>query len=182
MINESLTCLKDEMNVFLRNRLNTKEDKVVLSSLVNQDGSSVTLVENKIVITLLNIEKNLANSNSTTVRTMQQINRPLNLNLNIMFSAYFTAANYSESLQLISMVIAFLEGKAVFTSANTPALDENIEKITFEMQTLKAEELHHVWATLGANYMPSVQYKMRMQTYMGIPGGLDSVVKAVKKL
>jgi hypothetical protein len=51
------------------------------------------------------------------------------------------------------------------TSANTPSLDKRIDKLMFEMESLGTERLNNVWATLGAKYMPSVIYKMRMLTF-----------------
>jgi len=48
---------------------------------------------------------------------------------------------------------------------NTPRLDPGVEKLTFEMESLSSEKLNNVWSTLGAKYMPSVVYKIRMLTF-----------------
>ena len=57
MIYEALSCLTDEINEYFRNKLRINEDKAVLSGIVNQDGTIAIQGENKIVITLVNIEK-----------------------------------------------------------------------------------------------------------------------------
>lgn len=57
MIYEALTCLFDEMNKYFRNRLKLNEQRVILSSLINQDGTVAIQGENKIVVTLINVEK-----------------------------------------------------------------------------------------------------------------------------
>ena len=169
MIYEALSVLAREMNEYFRNKLKVSEEKVVLSPLVNQDGTVAIPGENKVIITLVNIEKEplAINNNVNTGRPGNKAAPSLSINLYLMFSAYFTAANYSESLRFISFVIGFLQEKNVFTAANTPKLDSGIEKLSFEMESPGAEKLNNIWATLGAKYMPSVLYKMRMLTYDG---------------
>jgi hypothetical protein len=39
--------------------------------------------------------------------------------------------------------------------------DGGIEKIIIEPVSLTFEQLNHLWATLGAKYLPSVIYKCR---------------------
>jgi hypothetical protein len=48
---------------------------------------------------------------------------------------------------------------------NTPRLDPEIDKLIFEMASISPEQLNNVWGCLGAKYMPSVIYKIRMLTY-----------------
>jgi len=53
----------------------------------------------------------------------------------------------------------------VFTPSNTPSLDPKIEKLSVEMVNLSTEKLNNLWATLGAKYIPSVLYKLRMLSF-----------------
>lgn len=171
MIYESLSCLAKEMNEYLRARLKINEDKIIISGIVNQDGTVAIQGENKVVLLLLNIERepfaknyNLsAQQNKVSTGIMNSVS----INLYIMFAAYFSNSNYAEALRFISFVIDFLQQKSVFTKQNAPTLDENIEKLMFEIESLSAERLNNIWATIGAKYMPSVVYKMRMITYTG---------------
>lgn len=160
MIYESLTCIADELNEYFRIRLKIPEDKVVLSSIVNPDGTIALPGENKIALTLVNIEKEpAANKNSLT-------NSPgVSLTLQVMFVVYFSSNNYSEGLKFLSLIISFMQQKPVFTRANSPVLHESIEKLSVELETYGLERLNNLWAMLGAKYMPSALYRVRLLTY-----------------
>ncbi|BAV05977.1 Protein of unknown function [Filimonas lacunae] len=161
MIYESLTCIADELNEYFRVRLKIPEDKVVLSSLVNQDGTVAIPSENKIALTLVNIEKEPAANKGVLTRDAPSVS----VNLQVMFAVYFSSNNYSEGLKFLSLIISFMQQKPVFTRANSPALHDSIEKISVEIETCGLDRLNNLWATLGAKYMPSVMYRVRMLTY-----------------
>jgi Pvc16 N-terminal domain len=163
MIQEALSCLTDEINIYFKSKLKITEDKVILSGIVNADGSIAIREENKIIVTLLNVEKETVSHNGAVPHT----SLPLNINLYILFSAYFAAANYHEALRFLSFIMGYLQQKNVFNRSNTPQLDSAIVKLIFEMENLTTEKMNNVWATLGAKYMPSVMYKMRMLTIDG---------------
>ncbi|WP_343690603.1 DUF4255 domain-containing protein [Chitinophaga sp.] len=168
MIYETLSCVADEINQYFNRQLHLSEDKVVLSAIVNQDGSVAIQGENKVVLTLINVEKEPLgntvpgfNNGYVTARSTP----PVCINLYILFAAYFSSNNYPEALRFLSFIIAYFQSRNVLSSANTPSLDRRIEKLMFEMESLSTERLNNVWATLGAKYMPSVIYKMRMLTF-----------------
>lgn len=163
-----MTCIVDELNEFFRTKLRVNEDKVVLSGIMNLDGSIAIQGENKVLVTLINIEKEpsaKSNANAPGARTFANTASPMSVNIYVLFSSYFSGNNYPEALRFTSFVIAFLQEKGVFSQSNTPRLDVGIEKLTFEMESLGSEKLNNVWATLGAKYMPSVLYKVRMLTF-----------------
>lgn len=168
MIYETLSCITEEINKHFSRQLHVNEDKVVLSGLVNQDGSIAIQGENKVLVTLINIEKEpmskgITGSSSGAVSARTQ--PPLCINLYVLFSAYFSSNNYPEALRFISFIMAYFQSHNVMTAAGTPSLDRRIDKVIFEMESMGAERLNNVWATLGAKYMPSVVYKMRMLTF-----------------
>jgi hypothetical protein len=168
MIYESLSCLTDEINQYFKNKLKTAEDAVVLSGIVSQDGTVAIQGENKIIVTLVNIEKEILGSTNgarITGGSVTNQSAALNINLYVLFSAYFKPGNYTEALRFLSFVIAYFQYKNVFTRANTPQLDAGIDKLIFEMASISPEQLNNIWASLGAKYMPSVVYKMRMLTF-----------------
>ena len=167
MIYEALTCVTEEINEFFRSKLKINEEKIILSALINQDGTIAIQGENKVIVTLINLEKEPAGKThaGSGARTFSNTATPLSINIFVLFSAYFSSTNYPESLRFLSFVIAFLQEKSVFSQSNTPRLDESIEKLTFEIESLGAEKLNNIWSTLGAKYMPSVLYKVRMLTY-----------------
>ena len=164
MIYEALTCITEEINEFFRSKLKINEEKIVLSGLINQDGTVAIQGENKVIVTLINIEKEPAGKthNGVSARTLSNGSTPLSINVYVLFSAYFSSTNYPEALRFLSFIIAFLQDKSVFSQSNTPRLDDAIEKLTFEMESVGSEKLNNIWSTLGAKYMPSVLYTMRV--------------------
>jgi hypothetical protein len=168
MIYEALLCITEDVNEYFRNKLKINEDKLVLSGIVNQDGTVAAQGENKILLTLLNVEKETigkGNVGKEAVRTVPNTSPAVNINLYVLFSAYFGAANYGESLRFLSFIIGYLQNKSVFTRSNTPKMASNIGKLIFEIENLSIDKLNNVWATIGSKYMPSVMYKVRMLTF-----------------
>jgi len=163
MIYEALSCLTDEINEYFRNKLRISEDKVVLSGLISQDGTVAIQGENKVAITLVNVEKE--NSGGASGSSFVSKSGATHVNLYVLFSAYFSSGNYPEALRFLSFIIAYFQYKNVFTPSNTPRLDKGIDKLVFEMASITPEQLNNVWGSLGAKYMPSVIYKMRMLTF-----------------
>jgi len=168
MIYETLVCITEEINSSFKRKLQTNEEKAILSGIVNQDGSVAIQGENKIIVTLLNVEKDTIGK--STAGTPVGVTTPntapaVSINLYVLFSAYFSSNNYPEALRFLSFVVAHFQSKNVFTRANTPAMDARIGKLIFEMESLGADKLNNIWTTLGAKYMPSVVYKVRMLTF-----------------
>ena len=60
----------------------------------------------------------------------------------------------------------FFQFRQVFRYNDYLALeDAGIEKLMLDPISLSFEQQNHLWATLGAKYMPSVMYKCRMLTF-----------------
>jgi len=168
MIYEALLCIAEEINEYFGIKLKINEDKVIVSGIINQDGTMAAPGENKILLTLVNIEReNIGKSNAAreSAKTIANTSPVMNINLYVLFSAYFSGGNYPEALRFLSFIISYFQGKSVFTKSNTPKMGDNIEKLIFEMENLSTERLNNVWATLGAKYMPSVYYKVRMLVF-----------------
>jgi hypothetical protein len=173
MIYEALSCITEEINNNLKRKLQLNEDKVILSGLINQDGTVAIQGENKMVITLINVEKENAAmgaaKNNAGVFTATAA--PVSINLYVLCAAYFSSNNYAEALRFLSFTIAFFQTKSIFTAQNSPTLDPGINKLAFEMESPGPDRLNSIWTTLGAKYMPSVLYKVRMLTFD------DSIIK-----
>jgi len=175
MIYEAINFISEEMNEFFRNKLKVNEDKVIISSIVDQSGAVAIQGENKIVITLTNIEKEIS-VKSGNIAGGQSISKPplVNINLYLLFSAYFTGNNYAEALRFISFVIAYFQSHNAFTRSSSSGLDPKIDKLIMEMADVSTEQLNNIWGTIGAKYMPSVLYKMRMLTFD------DSIISEIR--
>jgi len=169
MIQQVLPVIVDELNEYLKSQFNAVEDKVVLSNIINQDGSVGVDGSNKIISTLVHIDRD-SNSKSTSNTQLMgnqymEFAPPVHVNITIMFSAMFNKNHYVESLKYISGVIYFFQNKSVFNPQNTPKLSKGVEKLHFDLLTVSPQELMNIYSVLGAKYMPSVIYKMRMLTF-----------------
>jgi Pvc16 N-terminal domain len=166
MIDKAMAFIMGELNSVLLARFHGSESLVVLSSVSNPDGTLPSSIENKVVMTLINVEREPAsNSGNWPTRTANEgllrVSPPLSLNLLVMITASF-ASNYSEALRFLGSVMGFFQGKPVFNTQTSPAFPAEMERLTMELVNLSIQEINNVWAILGAKYMPSVVYKMRM--------------------
>ncbi len=162
MITEAFTCLAKEMNDYFIRSFALAEDCVIVSAISNSDGTIATNTANKIVITLVNIQEDVAIKNNIGIRNRTLPDLPVAESLNLYFIIAANFPNYKESLQFIFNAINFLKQKSIFTPSETNGLTENIEKFIIEMVNMPTENVLHLWAGLGAGYMPSAIYKMRL--------------------
>ena len=167
MIHKLLPKIAKELNDFLRRVTYNKEEfvQVVLSEMMKRDDNVVEK-EFRIICTLINVEQertNLNMSSNISVKT----NPPVHLNLYCLFSVDFPNKHYTLALKYLSYVIAFFQGKQVFTPQNTPDLPEEVEKITVEIVNLDVKELSNFWMALRVKHHPSILYKLRMISISG---------------
>ena len=167
MIHAAINHLAMQLNAYLRRTNNLTEDIVVVSSLVEPDGSSAPHTNNKLVLFLTNIEKDTmpqrAGSQSLGFdgRALAST-QTLYLNLYVMLAANFSGSNYSESLKFISKAIGFFQLHPTFDRQSSPDMDSRIEKIILDIENLNIQDLSNIWGLLGGKYMPSVFYRIRM--------------------
>ena len=169
MINAAISHIATNVNQQLMRSFGLNEDVVVVSNILDQDGTVATHINNKIVLTLVNIEKESAAmmqkhvASSAGPRTIVS-NPPLHFNLYLMFASYFSGSNYQEGLKFISQTISYFQGQKVFDQQNSPGLDRNIDKLVMDVYNLDITDLSNLWGVLSGKYLPSVLYKMRMVT------------------
>jgi hypothetical protein len=167
MIHEVVPAIVTELNRFLMSKHNLTEEKAVMSHLVNADGSIAIQEADKIIVTVVSIEaeRNRSNTGSykpTSSGGFTRLNPPVEVNIYLLFSAYFTSENYIEGLKFISSVIAFFQSRqGIFSTQNTPALNGVIERLSAEMVSPEIRDQSNVWSGLGAKYLPSVLYRVK---------------------
>lgn len=161
MILNAMAAIRDDLNAFFRRRTGVTENMVELSELVNLDGSVAFAGQDKVLCTLISVEQERTNINRTVGR-LGKMNPPIDLNLYVLFSAYYQATNYEEALKSLSSIIGFFQGKQVFNTQNTPSLQLEVEKLTVELINLDVKELSNFWTAVGSKHLPSVLYKWRM--------------------
>ena len=169
MIDKALETLKNGIRDYLVQLpdLNiTSQEIVHLDHIVEADGS-LALPADSLGLSLVNIEeervtKAQQNFSRSTDGRIVHMNPELKLNLYVLIVANFS--NYRTGLEFLSGSIRFFQSKSVFTPANAPELGPAIQKLIVEMMTLNFEQQNHLWGSLGAKYLPSVIYKVRMLT------------------
>jgi hypothetical protein len=152
MIDQALSFILDELNVFLGTRFESNEPHAVLSPLVNQDGSVLPAIENKLVLSLVNVEREARDAGTRAAPA-------LNLNLYLQVSSNF-GANYMQSLQFLSAALEFFVERPVFSAPGLPA---GIQSLTAEMVNLTIQDLQNLLSIAGSKYLPSALYKLRMR-------------------
>jgi hypothetical protein len=158
MIAATLQFTADLVNEHVMNSFQLDEHKVAVNYLIHSDGSIPNLNQNKVVLTLIAIEKESVLHNKT--HDFTSTNRPEeNYNVTVLFTCNFD--DYSESLKFLDALILFFQKNSVVTHANTPRLPSDIDKLTYEFMNVSMEQSQTIWTTLGAKYQPSVLYKIR---------------------
>lgn len=102
---------------------------------------------------------------------------PLYVNLHILFYANMADGSYEQGLSAISATISFFQQNPSFNKQNLPSLDPRIDQLSFEFTNLDITDLNYVMGLLGAKYMPSAFYKVRLLPFVGdvITGDVPAV-------
>ncbi len=167
MLDKVLLFISDLLNKELKMTYGLTEDVVVVSSLVNLDGSITQNIENKIILSVINLEQEKAIKNRqeymmTGKGTFNKVNLPVYLNIHLLVSANYNSSNYTEALKMLSTVIGTFQAAKAFTQESHPDLDDSVERLILEIYNIPVQDLSHVWSGIGAKYVPSIVYKVRM--------------------
>jgi hypothetical protein len=167
MLEKALVFISNLLNKELKMAFGLTDDPVVVGSLINLDGSITKNIENKVVLSIINLEhEKVVKHNKTYVSSptgaYHKVNPPVHLNLYVLASANYNSGNYMEALKMLSSVIGVFQASKVFTANTYPELAPYIERLTLEIYNVPVQELSHVWSGIGAKYVPSILYKVRM--------------------
>ncbi|MGD8588095.1 MAG: DUF4255 domain-containing protein [Chromatiales bacterium] len=170
MIDAAITHIAGELNQYLKRSFDLTEDLVVISNILEQDGSVASHVNNKIVVSLVNIEKDTLPYRQKSPVSVSSTRIPSNsppvfFNLYLLFASCFVGSNYREGLKFISNTIGFFQTQPIFDRQNTPGLDKGIDKLILDIENLSVHDLSGLWSMLSGKYLPSIMYKVRMVTY-----------------
>ena len=167
MISESLEFLVSEIDTFLRLKGNVQgTDDLILINRIVDDQGKLAIDGDTVCATIVNIEEERVNRQGMPKVTRHEnqmtsyANPQIDLNLYVLFAANFST--YTQGLKAIANIIGFFQKNRVFTPDSFPELDENIDKLVCELQTLGFEQLSYLWGTLGFSYLPSALYKIRL--------------------
>jgi len=167
MIDLAIAHIAGQLNQYLRRSFELTEDIVVVSNILEQDGNLAPNVDNKLVVSLVNIEKEavtrpLSNGNTWDAGHSIVSYPPVYLNFYLLFAGNFGGSNYLESLKFVSNTISFFQGQPKFDHQSTPDLDDRIDQLTMSIENLTMDNLSNLWSILSGKYLPSILYKVRM--------------------
>lgn len=162
MLNLALSSIKNHLNEFLVNRLDLDDEVVHVNRLINQNGESGLKNQNKVLLTLINLEQE-ANSQFYNRpvkdgRDVHKLNPPMYFNLNLLCVSNFDS--YDESLKFLNEILSFFQ---THLSIDVESSDEfNIhEKLSIEIDPQSYSDMHSLWNSMGAKYQPSLVFKVR---------------------
>ena len=169
MIDTTLHFTANAVNQFVRNKFGLDESKVLINSIVDQDGSVPKANQNKLVISLINVvqETNKRYYNTNRKQRLHNgdfsdVNPSECYNIDILLSSNFQ--DYKESLKFLNAGILFFQTYHMIDSTSFSDLPEGISKLEYDIEKISFFEIHNLWSAMGAKYVPSVIYRMRLIT------------------
>lgn len=166
MINKALSFLRDQLNSVLSPQ--GPPDNLLLTSLVNERGE-LNIQPAQMALMLVNAEeervlKAQAPRERKVGDKVQFANPEIKLNLLVMLAANPGTDNYLDALERLSQAMIFFQGTSFFDRIKFPELKlpPEIEQLSVELFTLSLEQQNQLWGSLGAKYIPSVLYKVRL--------------------
>ena len=165
MIEQSLLFVKNTLDQFLKNRFDLSDDIVLINNITEADGSIPQSNQNKVVISLINIEqetnqpfynkvKKLPNGSFVDTTPSDRFN------LDLLITSQFD--DYKETLKFLNASILFFQGNQSIESSSYSNLPKGINKLSFVLEQLDYTQMHNLWSAMGAKYIPSVVYKMKL--------------------
>ena len=99
MIHNLLPTIGAELNEYFKSKFEIEEDRVIVSNLINQDGSIAVEGNNKVVFHLVNIEEETTLKSSSGTSSFGggfgASGGNINVNLTVMFSAFFSCIPFT---------------------------------------------------------------------------------------
>ncbi|WP_428242866.1 DUF4255 domain-containing protein [Gynuella sp.] len=164
MLDRVLDFFDGELNAFFQAKTGAIGTTVAAGAIVNDSGKYV-VPQDSIAATIINIEEDTSLKEQNRENRFQQgqniqVEPRLKLNLFILFSANYS--HYDQALKHLSLVLTYFQSHRSFSRERYPALNENIERLAVELQTLNYDQLNQIWAYLGGKYLPSIVYRVRL--------------------
>jgi hypothetical protein len=179
MIHSALDFLTQELNTYLELKNGMAGDKVVLTNVATETGGWA-IPKKSLGLSLINIEEERVHKEQRFTfkddnGDFQRYNPEVKLNLYILITANFTGSDsspadddYIEGLKQLSHVVSFFQSKYVFTNDNSPlmaSLDPTLQKLVVELYSYSFEQLYNFWTVVGAKYLPSMLYRVRLLSF-----------------
>jgi len=163
VIDKALTLLNGQLNAFLNGRFSVDgSDRASLGPVPDQSKDASPA--HPLTLSLVRVEEERVVKTQVATRKrdgqVEDVQPDIKLNLFLLVTAH--GNSYADALKFLSATVAFFQSRPVFDHANTPGLDEGIEKLLVEMYSQSFEEQNQLWGSLSLRYLPSVLYRVRM--------------------
>lgn len=193
MIGQFINFLKVDINSFISNKKGVEDNFVVFANLNNVIESTQNN-DNKIVISIVNIEQEkLLQSPDNYIKSKTEINYknpPVWLNFICLFTFYTRSIENYDGIDMLANVVQYFQSRPIINKitavvpANFPLVYDDFRA---EFISLNYEQTNYLWGLFGGKYHPSVVYKFKTIPIDNLditPGGppiLNTQVDAVHK-
>jgi len=193
MIGQFINFLKDDINSFISSKKGVEDNFVVFANLNNVIESTQNS-DNKIVISIVNIEEEkLIQSPDNYIKSKTEVkykNPPVWLNFICLFTFYTRSIENYDGIDMLANVVQYFQSRprinkiTAVVPANFPVLYDDLRA---EFVSLNYEQTNYLWGLFGGKYHPSVVYKFKTIPIDNLditPGGppiLNTQVDAVHK-
>ena len=167
MIKDALKFIQSSLSDHLKLRFGMDDSPAILSRVIEQDGTVPNLNKNKVVLSLLNVEHETARQYSERYarlghNVIREVKPSQRFNLDLLFSACFD--DYEEALVFLDATVAYFQANSSLSAQTSSKLPGGINKLNLDIERLDYNETHSLWSSLGAKYVPSLIYKVRLVT------------------
>lgn len=164
MLQTALSFVRQRLDQVLQTAFAHEDSVTVLNHLVEANGAAPQKNQNKIVLTLINLEYETNKAyyqDHYRVSSSQsaKVQPPQMFNIVLLCTSCFN--DYEEALKHLNATIAFFQATPSFTRQTTPGLPPGVEALHFDIENMSFEETHNLWSAMGAKYQPSIIYKVR---------------------
>jgi len=165
MISKALQFTGDILGMYLKNRMGLDENKVQLNNLIENNGNVPAGNQNKVVISLINIEKETIrpfynHSSKLKDGNYAEVNPGQRFNLDLLVSSNFD--DYKETLKFLDEVILFFQSNPSVDASSFSNIPPPIQKLEYETERINYHDMQSLWTAMGAKYRPSLVYRMRL--------------------
>ncbi|MGE8342677.1 MAG: Pvc16 family protein [Flavobacterium sp.] len=165
MIHQSLQFTNKLLGQFLKNRFALTEDKTVVNYLIEPSGTLPKANQNKVVLSLINIEKETnqpfyIRNQKLESGNYSNFNPTERYNIDLLISSNFD--DYSESLKFLDAIIVFFQINNYIDASSSSSIPDGLSRLEFEYEKISYHQMHSLWTAMAAKYQPSIIYKMKL--------------------
>ncbi|MCM0668894.1 Pvc16 family protein [Flavobacterium tyrosinilyticum] len=165
MIHQSLQFTNKLLGQFLKNRFALTEDKTVVNYLIEPSGTLPKVNQNKVVLSLINIEKETnqpfyIRNQKLESGNYSNFNPTERYNIDLLISSNFD--DYTESLKFLDAIIAFFQINNYIDASSSSSIPDGLSRLEFEYEKISYHQMHSLWTAMAAKYQPSIIYKMKL--------------------